>query len=397
MASTPLRTVPDQNPENIIGPGPQLGEVTSRKVVDLSRVSGDSLDEWITLYSDLAVIGVRSAEVTRKITMHLGRFADWFAAGYGHRRLGAVTVREVNGWLAHLSAEGNTRRDGTAGPMAPATVGNHLAHLSGFFTWVAAHAPGLLPHGDPTKKADPPPIPAPEPRALSETKVRTLKNTVNRIETFHHLTGRRHRGTGTPTVHRHARPLRDRAIMFTILGTGLRRAEIVNLDLTQVQPADPERLRAARSAKLTGVRGKGRTTRTVFLGQDARTALADYLESERPADTDEHSEALFLAAGSIGARRPGGRLSTRTINTIVGEIGRLHDAQFDDTEADRRIGGLTPHDGRHTFGTTLVRAGTDLVTVAELLGHSRIETVRIYSRPTEADKVKALEHLTVDE
>jgi site-specific recombinase XerD len=229
--------------------------------------------------------------------------------------------------------------------MAPATVGNHLAHLSGFFTWVAAHAPGLLPHGDLTKKADPPPIPAPEPRALSEAKVRTLKNTVDRIETFHHLTGRRHRGDGAPTLHRHARPLRDRAIVFTILGTGLRRAEIVNLDLAQVEPSDPKRLRAARSAKLTGVRGKGRTTRTVFLGQDARTALADYLETERPADADEHSEALFLAAISIGARRPGGRLSTRTINTIVGEIGRLHDAQFDEADADRRLGGLTPHTG----------------------------------------------------
>jgi integrase len=278
--------------------------------------------------------------------------------------------------------------------MAPATVGNHLAHLSGFFTWVAAHAPGLLPHGDPTKKADPPPIPAPEPRALSEAKVRTLKNTVDRIETFHHLTGRRHRGTGTPTVHRHARPLRDRAIVFTILGTGLRRAEIVNLDLAQVQPADPERLRAARSAKLTGVRGKGRTTRTVFLGQDARTALADYLESERPADTDEHSEALFLAAGSIGARRPGGRLSTRTINTIVGEIGRLHDAQFDDADADRRIGGLTPHDGRHTFAYRLSKeSGHNRAELERRLGHANERYLKLYTNPPEAEAARLVEDL----
>jgi len=44
-----------------------------------------------------------------------------------------------------------------------------------------------------------------------------------------------------------------------------------------------------------------------------------------------------------------------------------------------------------------VRGGTDLVTVAELLGHSRLETVRIYTRPTEDDKIKALGHLIVDE
>ena len=49
--------------------------------------------------------------------------------------MSAVTVREVNGWLAHLSAAGNTGRDGVPAPMAGATVGN------GFFTWVAAHRP----------------------------------------------------------------------------------------------------------------------------------------------------------------------------------------------------------------------------------------------------------------
>ncbi|MFG1961145.1 hypothetical protein [Nonomuraea sp. NPDC049028] len=57
-------------------------------------------------------------------------------------------------------------------------------------------------------------------------------------------------------------------------------------------------------AKLTSVRGKGRTSRTVFLGRDARHAVADCLDAERPGDIDERSQALFLAASSIGALRP---------------------------------------------------------------------------------------------
>ncbi|WP_161714730.1 hypothetical protein [Nonomuraea sp. K271] len=65
-----------------------------------------------------------------------------------------------------------------------------------------------------------------------------------------------------------------------MLGTGLRRAEIAGLDLAQLQPREPEQLRRVKKAKLTGVRGKGRTSRSVFLGLDARTALADYLEHE---------------------------------------------------------------------------------------------------------------------
>ncbi len=52
---------------------------------------------------------------------------------------------------------------------------------------------------------------------------------------------------------------------------------------------------------------------------------------------------------------------------------------------------------RHTFATSLVRGGTDLVTVAELLGHTRLETVRIYTQPTEDDKIRTLDHLITDE
>jgi site-specific recombinase XerD len=62
-----------------------------------------------------------------------------------------------------------------------------------------------------------------------------------------------------------------------------------------------------KKARLNNVRGKGRTSRAVFLGRDARQAIADYLGTERPGDTDDHGEALFLAASSIRARRLGGR------------------------------------------------------------------------------------------
>ena len=52
---------------------------------------------------------------------------------------------------------------------------------------------------------------------------------------------------------------------------------------------------------------------------------------------------------------------------------------------------------RHTFATTLVRGGTDLVIVAELLGHARLETTRAYTRPSAEDRTRALDLLLVDE
>jgi hypothetical protein len=107
-----------------------------------------------------------------------------------------VTAREVASWRDHLAATAvRTLADGRTQLMAPATVNNHLAHLSALFTWTAAHAPaGLPPHGDPTKGVDPLPLAAPEPRALTEAQVRTVKNVLDRLDGFHRLRGRRHQG-----------------------------------------------------------------------------------------------------------------------------------------------------------------------------------------------------------
>ncbi len=178
--------------------------------------------------------------------------------------------------------------------------------------------------------------------------MRTVKNVLDRIEGFHQLNGRRHRGGGqAPAVHRHARPLRDRAIVHLILGTGLRRAEVVGLDLAQLDPADPVELRQVKKAKLNGVRGKGRTSRTVFLGRDAR-------------------------------RRPGGRLSPRSVNTIVAEIGRIHDAET--TDRGRHLGTLRPHDLRHTFGYLLSEAsGHNRAELERRLGHANDRYLRLYT------------------
>jgi len=145
--------------------------------------------------------------------------------------------------------------------------------------------------------------------------------------------------------------------VYTLLSTGLRREELTDLDVGQLSPADPAALRAAKRARLTKVRGKGGSQRSVFLSADARTALADYLEHERPRDVDADSTALFVSAASVRSRRSGGRLSPRAINLILERIGAWHDAEQIDPE--RRISPLRPHDYadlRHTFAFSLSEA-----------------------------------------
>jgi len=58
---------------------------------------------------------------------------------------------------------------------------------------------------------------------------------------------------------------------------------------------------------------------------------------------------------------------------------------------------VTAHVLRHSFATTLVRGGTDLVIAAELLGHARLETTRAYTRPTAEYRSNAVDLLPVDE
>jgi len=108
-------------------------------------------------------------------------------------------------------------------------------------------------------------------------------------------------------------------------------------------------------------------------------ALKGWLEERRDWPAHE-SPALFL-------NQRGGRLSVKAAHDIITDIATR--AGLDDE--------ITAHVLRHTFATTLVRGGTDLVIVAELLGHARLETTRGYTRPTAADRVRVLDLLAVDE
>jgi integrase len=333
----------------------------------------DSLHEWVGRYLELAVVGVRSKTVAEKAALHLGRFVEFFEGAYGHERISTVVRRDVQAWQRSLVDQG----------LAPSTVNNHLASLSAFTTWVDAQDPGLFPAGDPAKGIKELRLPPLEPRAFSEAQVRSLKNVCDRLERFHEKKGREwKRGSERTPTRTNGRPARDRAIVFVLLSTGLRREELVNLDLAQVEPNNPEKLRTARRVRIRGVKGKGGTERNVFLSKDAREALAEYLETERPKDAGPTGEALFLSATGTPARRQDGRLSVRAVNLLLERIGRWHDAEV--TDPVREISPLRPHDLRHTFAYRLAAAtGKDAYELERRLGHGSQRYIQRYTNPPE--------------
>ena len=355
-------------PENARGTVLDLRNFTSRKVKGSAETLPDTIGAWMERYLDLAVRGVRSEAVAQKIVLHLDRFRTFFIDSYGHERIDACLPRDVAAWQRYLT-----------GQMAASTVNGHLASLSAWATWVTARAPEIWAAGDPTKGIGELGLPPLEPRALSEDQVRSLKNLCDRLGRFHQLKGRRRQEIST---HAHARPLRDRAIVFVLLSTGLRREELVRLDLDQVEPCLPEELRRARKVRITRVKGKGKTERVVYLSADARMALADYLERERIQDAPTEGGPLFVSAAGIPARSADGRLSPRSINTILEQIGRWHDSEQKDPA--RQISPLKPHDLRHSFAFALARAtGADPYELQRRLGHRSQRYIERYTNPPE--------------
>ena len=356
----------------------------------------DSLTAWIECYLDLVVVGVRNEQVTRSIVLHLGRFADFFEERYRHERISTVLKRDVEAWITLLS-------DDLA--LAPATVNSHLASLSKFCSWVDAQHRELFACGNPASGVRELPLPALEPRALSPSQVLLLKSVCDRLPRFHQRKGRRNiarlRTTqGKPAVHQHARPYRDRAMVYLLLATGLRREELVNLNLDQVvlgthlnaltkKPVTAEVLRKARHVQLVQVRGKNRTLRNVFVSAEARAALADYLELERQGDAAEFSEAtaLFLRAASVrlsakaSEEERSGRLATRSVNDIFTQIGQWYNAELREDDP-RRLVSFHPHLLRHTFGVSLAKAtNADEFELQRQLGHLSRKYIKVYTVP----------------
>jgi integrase/recombinase XerD len=156
---------------------------------------------------------------------------------------------------------------------------------------------------------------------------------------------------------RSAAGLRDRAVLETLYGAGLRVSELVGLDVDDVDLEEGS-VRAL---------GKGGKERDVPLGRYARDAITAYLTRVRPGLAKPRSRsALFLN------RRNGGRLTRQGITGILQQhasaagIGKK----------------VSPHTLRHSFATHLLEGGADVRVVQELLGHASVATTQVYTLVT---------------
>lgn len=144
--------------------------------------------------------------------------------------------------------------------------------------------------------------------------------------------------------------IRDLALMTLLLGTGIRVSECVGLNLDDID------------LKNGGIRiyRKGGKEVTVYFGTEVENALLDYLdERSRILPEPGHEEALFL---SLQRKR----IAVRSVENLVKKYAR--------TVAPLKP--ITPHKLRSTYGTSLYRETGDIYLVADVLGHSDVNTTK---------------------
>jgi len=169
------------------------------------------------------------------------------------------------------------------------------------------------------------------------------------------------------------RPLgrRDLALLVILYAGGLRRSEVVSLDLADYLPGD-------NAVKVRS--GKGDKDRVAYLGKGVEKPLQEWLEIR-----GTEAGPLFYPIswkGKLILRR----LTDQSVAYILGQ--RAKEAGVNKT---------SPHDFRRTFITTLLEAGADISTVQQLAGHANVATTARYDRRGEESKKQAAKLIEVPE
>jgi integrase/recombinase XerD len=162
--------------------------------------------------------------------------------------------------------------------------------------------------------------------------------------------------------------VRDAAIIGMMAAGGLRREEIVKLDLNDFD-------QATGKLKVHGKRGK---TREIFLDNGALAAVLDWLKARGATDG-----ALFIHVNKSG-KFTFRRLTNQAIYFMLAKRGRLAGVKL-----------LSPHDLRRTCATNMLGHGIDAITVARFLGHSSVNTTMKYDRRPETEKKKAAQSMFI--
>ena len=259
---------------------------------------------------------------------------------------------------------------------ADRTVNRVLAHLKTFAKWVHSRRPFLDPEHPLAKLKG-----LAEEGRLELERALTLEERRRMLDAADHLPilgGRSKDRRRCKDVEfaderprrKGYRPWRNRAIVYTLIETGMRRAEVTSIDLAGVDGEESHLL----------ITEKGGRQRKCQVSKEGLKAIKDYIREERGGDAElfPNAPALFLPAETV--TNSAGGLTPRVINRLWNEVA-----------LSAQVTGRTPHSARHAMGVHLVKKTHNPRAAQRQLGHKNPSTTMQYMQFTQSEMQKALD------
>ncbi len=260
--------------------------------------------------------------------------------------LDTLSAEFLNGYLNYLSMY---EKDGKTITNENVSIRRKLSSLRGIYNYLFE---GEIIEHNPILRVKPPKVAKKDVIRMDETETKDFLDTVENGLKM----------TKKELAYHDKYGFRDFTLLSLMLGTGIRVSEAVGLNITDVD------------LKNHGIRviRKGNKEETVFFSDVITEILSDYIELYRKKiiPAEGHEKALFLSSQRS-------RITTRAVQYMVKKY----------TTHTELLKHITPHKLRSTFGTKLYEETSDLYLVADVLGHSSVETSKVYVDQTKKRKI----------
>jgi integrase len=333
------------------------------QLVTLPQDLADSLAWWVEQYFKFEVTTAESSQAVQRRDLAL--FVEYLREESGGDSVKAWTPRLSRAFQERLRKEIEVKRDVRAlRRFSDRTINRVMAHLKTFSKWIHKLRP--FPLGDPCGKIQLLAVGngLEIERALTAAERRKILDGADLLVRIGGESKDRNRHkSGERPKRKGYRAYRNRAIIYTLLETGMRRAAVVALNLDDVD----------WKKKSLSVREKGGLVHRYQISAEGLQAIRDYIQNERKDDADVwESPTLFLPAASVA--NSDGRLAVNVVNHIWNEVAEMAGVE-----------GKTPHSARHAMGRHIIEKTGNIAAVQRQLGHKNAAYSMQYARITEKE------------
>ncbi|ETR72135.1 MAG: Integrase family protein [Candidatus Magnetoglobus multicellularis str. Araruama] len=334
----------------------------------VEKCVSDTIDFWSAAYFKFEVTS--SQETIKNQERVIDLFKKFMLIEVGDLERVKWSPRLTSSFIDHLKKEVKEKDGIKQRRWSDNTIHTKIAHLKTFAKWIHKHKP--FPLGNPTEKIKitPKSNSLDIERALTRTERNNILDAADTLSEngVESIDRNRYKGKKRPKLKKF-QLYRNRAIIYTLIETGMRRSAVTSIDLHNV---DFEK-------KTISVIEKGGLTQKYKISKEGLEAIKDYIDLERSKGNERwNSPALFLS--NSPNKKGNGRLTPQIINRIWTRICET-----------AKVNGKTPHSARHAMGKHIIDKTGNIAAVQRQLGHKNVAYSVAYSRIGDDELQKVLD------